>query len=113
MATGAIKKIWVNDSGGVSYTNGSADTSTPTSVKRNGNVVVLQGLSTGSNVTTSWAKLGQINGSAFYPSSIATGICQAGFTSIQIRVLTSGEVQIRGGTSLSNQGIRYNLVWIV
>lgn len=99
--------------GSVSYTNGSADSSTTTSCKRYGNVVVLQGLSTGSSVTTSWSKLGQISSSALYPSDIATGICQAGYTAIQIRVLTSGEVQVRGGSSLSSQAIRYNLTWII
>lgn len=100
------------EAGTVSITNGSKDTSTSTIVNKSGSVVVLQGLTSGSSVTTNWAKLGQITGSSLYPSSIATGIVQAGYNAIQMRVLTTGEIQVRGGSSLSNQSIRFNLTWI-
>ena len=101
------------EAGTVTITNGSKDSSVPTRVTKSGAVVNLQGLTSGSSVTTSWAKLGQIGGNNLKPSQDTTGVCLAGYTPIQMRVLTSGEIQIRGSSALSNQGVRYNLTWIV
>lgn len=100
-------------SGSISITNGSKESSMPMLAKRSGSVVVISGLTTGSSVTTSWAKLGQISGTSLYPSADTTGVCLAGYTAIQMRVLTTGEIQVRGGSSMSSQGIRFNLTWIV
>lgn len=101
------------EAGSVSITNGSKDSAMPTRVTKSGAVVNLQGLTSGSSVTTSWAKLGQISGNNLLPSQDTTGVCLAGYTPIQMRVLTTGEIQVRGGASLSSQSIRYNLTWIV
>lgn len=101
------------EAGTVTITNGSKDSAMPTRATKSGAVVNLQGLTSGSSVSTSWAKLGQIGGNNLKPSQDTTGVCLAGYTPIQMRVLTSGEIQIRGSSALSNQGVRYNLTWIV
>jgi len=108
-----IRADLVAESGTPSATSGTISSSA--SVKRSGNVVVLDYAASGVDVPSSLTKIGSIP-AKFAPTDSAFGIGLIGFgaatPTCYVEVTTGGDIRARGNTAQSSVALRCHLTWI-
>ena len=109
-----IRADLVAESGTPSATSGTISSSA--TVKRSGNVVVLDYAASGVDVPSSLTKIGSIP-AKFAPTDSVFGIGLIGFgaatPTCYVEVTTGGDIRIRGNTAQSSVAFRCLLTWIL
>ena len=115
-ATGSPSGTWFPASSAVltttpSISNGSYE-STSYGIAKSGSIVTVGVITNNTAVTTSWATVGTIP-TGYRPSREVSGIGLSGFTPIQVKILTTGDIQYRNTSALSANTTRFSLTWMI